>query len=120
MHGPEEENTDHHTEQSAPARIPARGGRIELTPRFDIDARRYEFYGTRPTRFARCGNCRQKFPLSGDPEQDHFDAYRHKQVCLKQEQATAEYGELLTAVAQLPAAAIRPTWWQRLKTRWIR
>jgi hypothetical protein len=32
-------------------------------------------------RFARCGNCCEKLPLSGDPEMDHHAAMRHKQVC---------------------------------------
>lgn len=46
-------------------------------------------------KYAKCGNCGEKIPMTDDPAENHHAAQRHKFNCAKQEQAAAEHVKLL-------------------------
>ena len=60
-------------------------------PRFDF---RNQTGGKQ--RYARCGNCGERFPLTEDPAEDHHTAQRHHiEACKKRPQAEDERTALL-------------------------
>jgi hypothetical protein len=114
-----------------------RSGRgLERANLLHIDARAmFDFsdYGRpqqKAPRFARCGNCRQRFRISDDPIENHHAAMRHKDVCpvspvdIERDhmQLIAEHAEQLQIAAAAPRLitdGFRPTrsnaprkWWQ--------
>jgi hypothetical protein len=62
-------------------------GAIELPRQIHVDARTGSFSDpprqqpASRARFAKCGNCMEKIPLSGDAEEDHHRAMLHKDEC---------------------------------------
>lgn len=66
------------------ARVEHRGGELERSPYFDIDARHgsVEIHGAgRKQKYAKCGNCGVRIPIGDDPVENHHAAQRHKITC---------------------------------------
>jgi hypothetical protein len=65
------------------------GGALDRPDQINIDARTGPFSDFQQPRqqpasaasFARCGNCGDRIPLTGDAMRDHHAAMRHKQTC---------------------------------------
>lgn len=71
----------------APDRRPGDPGAIARQDVIHIDARSGPFSDPERqqpasrAKFAKCGNCMDKIRLTGDAEEDHHTAMRHKDVC---------------------------------------
>lgn len=59
-------------------------------------------------RYASCGNCGERWELTGDPREDHHNGMRHKQVCRTfttlrlQKENQEEYDRLIAEHAAQP------------------
>jgi hypothetical protein len=95
---------------------PGRG--LERANLLHIDARAMFDFGDagRPRetpRYARCGNCRQRIRITGDPIENHHAAMRHKDVCpvmpmdveRDHRQLIAEHAEQLQIAAHVSETA---------------
>ena len=60
------------------------GGTLERPEQINIDARHAVIH--RPEekmRYARCGNCGQRYEITGDPTENHHRAMQHKTECAR-------------------------------------
>ncbi len=99
--------------EQPPANLPAVLSRLMLkirTPHgaeLEIPLSEISMYGAAPifgprTLKLKCPNCHEKLPMTGDPEENHHTAMRHRLVCTKREEATLENERLVTEFRAQP------------------
>jgi hypothetical protein len=83
------------------------GGTLERQQEFEIDGRRMtleqwmDFIKStlaqqRPRqRYAVCGNCQARYPITDDAAENHHRAMRHKETCPKADQAAIDRARLI-------------------------
>ena len=83
------------------------GGTLERQQEFEIDGRRMtleqwmDFIKNtlaqqRPRqRYAVCGNCQARYPITDDAAENHHRAMRHKETCPKADQAAIDRARLI-------------------------
>ena len=111
----------------------ARPGDVERPERIHIDARRFFGDQARPTRYARCGNCGDRMPITDDPTENHHLAMRHKENCRRASEAADQHLRLknefecqphvihlrkLAELAAAPEPPPAPDKWKERRPRW--
>lgn len=86
----------------SPPIVPRRA-ELESSQTISIDARGSRFHqAERKIKFARCGDCGDRYEITDDPTENHHRAMRHKDACRKHgaiyspeqhEQLVKEFGE---------------------------
>ena len=83
-----------------------RGGALERPDLIAIDARHqvniHESPDSHRTRAAMCGDCGEKYALTGDPTENHRRAMLHKAVCPRRAESEAERGRLIQEFQNQP------------------
>lgn len=82
------------------------GGPLEKADQITIDARQqvniHESPESKRTRAAMCGDCGEKYELTGDPTENHRRAMRHQQVCARRAETDAEQARLINEFQNQP------------------
>lgn len=85
---------------------PSPAGTLEKADQITIDARQqvniHESPESKRTRAAMCGDCGEKYELTGDPTENHRRAMRHKQVCSRRAETDAEQARLINEFQNQP------------------
>ena len=92
-----------------------RGTEIEI-PLSEINMGGPAHEQARNRRYTICGNCGKRLPLTGDPQENHHAAMRHRLECARRDQASDEHGELVTEFeAQPNVIAMREAYARQLR-----